>query len=152
MDEALKFDSKVMIENAVVGSEIECAVLEIDGAAQASVVGKISIDPKFEFYDFQAKYLDGATTIELPAPIDSKMSDEIRALAITAFNALGCKGLARVDFFLTPSNEIIINELNTMPGFTATSVFPKMWAATGVNYTEIISHLLLNAQSSSVVS
>ena len=148
MDEALKFDSKVMIENAVVGSEIECAVLEINGVAQASVVGRISIDPKFEFYDFQAKYLDGATTIELPAPIDSKISDEIRALAITAFNALGCKGLARVDFFLTPNNEIIINELNTMPGFTATSVFPKMWAATGVSYTEIISHLLLNAQSS----
>jgi D-alanine-D-alanine ligase len=150
MDEALKFDSKVMIENAVVGSEIECAVLEIDGAAQASVVGKISIDPKFEFYDFQAKYLDGATTIELPAPIDSKISDEIRALAVTAFKALGCKGLARVDFFLNPNNEIIINELNTMPGFTATSVFPKMWAATGVNYTEIISHLLLNAQSSPI--
>ena len=142
MDEALKFDSKVMIENAVVGSEIECAVLEIDGAAQASVVGKISIDPKFEFYDFQAKYLDGATTIELPAPIDSKISDEIRALAITAFNALGCKGLARVDFFLTPNNEIIINELNTMPGFTATSVFPKMWAATGVSYKEVINQLL----------
>ena len=142
MDEALKFDSKVMIENAVVGSEIECAVLEIDGAAQASVVGKISIDPKFEFYDFQAKYLDGATTIELPAPIDSKISDEIRTLAITAFNALGCKGLARVDFFLTPNNEIIINELNTMPGFTATSVFPKMWAATGVSYKEVINQLL----------
>jgi D-alanine-D-alanine ligase len=142
MDEALKFDNKVMIENAVVGSEIECAVLEIDGAAQASVVGKISIDPKFEFYDFQAKYLDGATTIELPAPIDSKISDEIRTLAVTAFNALGCKGLARVDFFLTPSNEIIINELNTMPGFTSTSVFPKMWAATGVSYKEIINQLL----------
>jgi D-alanine-D-alanine ligase len=142
MDEALKFDSKVMIENGVVGSEIECAVLEIDGAAQASVVGKISIDPKFEFYDFQAKYLDGATTIELPAPIDSKISDEIRALAITAFNALGCKDLARVDFFLTPNNEIIINELNTMPGFTSTSVFPKMWAATGVSYKEIINQLL----------
>jgi D-alanine-D-alanine ligase len=147
IDEALKFDNKVMIENAVVGSEIECAVLEIDGVAQASVVGKISIDPKFEFYDFQAKYLDGATTIELPAPIDSKISDDIRALAITAFKALGCKGLARVDFFLSPNNEIIINELNTMPGFTSTSVFPKMWAATGMSYQEVISHLLLNAQS-----
>ena len=142
MNEALNFDSKVMIENAVVGSEIECAVLEIDGVAQASVVGKISIDPKFEFYDFQAKYLDGATTIELPAPIDTKISDEIRALAITAFNVLGCKGLARVDFFLTPNNEIIINELNTMPGFTATSVFPKMWAASGVSYKEVIDQLL----------
>lgn len=142
IDDAFTFDSKVMVENAVVGSEIECAVLEIDGVAQASVVGKISIDPKFEFYDFEAKYLDGATTIELPAPIDEKISDQIRALAIEAFKALDCKGLARVDFFLTHNNEIIINELNTMPGFTATSVFPKMWAATGVSYTEVITALL----------
>ena len=142
IDDALTFDSKVMIENAVVGSEIECAVLEIDGAPQASVVGKISIDPKYEFYDFQAKYLDGATTIELPAPIEPAIADEIRTLAIKAFKALDCRGLARVDFFLTHNNEIIINELNTMPGFTSTSVFPKMWAASGVSYKEIISALL----------
>jgi D-alanine-D-alanine ligase len=142
IDEAFRFDSKVMIENGVVGSEIECAVLEINGVPQASVVGKISIDPKFEFYDFEAKYLDGATTIELPAPIPAETSDEIRALAIKAFNALDCRGLARVDFFLTNNGEIIINELNTMPGFTATSVFPKMWAASGVSYKEIISQLL----------
>lgn len=142
INDALTYDSKVMVENAVVGSEIECAVLEIDGVAKASVVGKISIDPKFEFYDFEAKYLDGATTIELPAPIDTKISDEIRDLAIKAFKALDCRGLARVDFFLTENNEVIINELNTMPGFTATSVFPEMWAASGVSYTEIISQLL----------
>jgi D-alanine-D-alanine ligase len=131
-----------MIENAVAGYEIECAVLEINGEAKASVVGKISIDSKFEFYDFEAKYLDGATTIELPAPIDARIADEIRTQAIKAFKALDCRGLARVDFFLTPNNEIIINELNTMPGFTPTSVFPKMWAATGVDYTEIITALL----------
>lgn len=142
VEDALTYDSKVMIENAVMGSEIECAVLEIDGVAKASVVGKISIDPKFEFYDFEAKYLDGATTIELPAPIAEKISDEIRVQAIKAFKALDCRGLARVDFFLTDNGEIIINELNTMPGFTSTSVFPKMWAATGVSYKEIISALL----------
>jgi D-alanine-D-alanine ligase len=142
MNDAFTYDSKVMVENAVVGSEIECAVLEIDGVATASVVGKISIDPKFEFYDFEAKYLDGATSIELPAPIDAKVADEIRDLAIKAFKALDCRGLARVDFFLTHDNEIIINELNTMPGFTSTSVFPKMWAASGVSYTEIINQLL----------
>ncbi len=142
INEAFTFDTKVMIENAVVGSEIECAVLEIKGVPTASVVGKISIDPKFEFYDFEAKYLDGATTIELPAPIDKKISDEIRVKAVEAFKALDCRGLARVDFFLTPSNEIIINELNTMPGFTSTSVFPKMWAATGLSYTEVITELL----------
>ena len=142
INEAFTFDTKVMIENAVVGSEIECAVLEIKGVPTASVVGKIAIDPKFEFYDFEAKYLDGATTIELPAPIDKNISDEIRVKAVEAFKALDYRGLARVDFFLTPNNEIIINELNTMPGFTSTSVFPKMWAATGLSYTEVITELL----------
>lgn len=142
LDDAFTYDSKVMIENEVVGAEIECAVLEIEGEVKASVVGKISIDPKFEFYDFEAKYLDGATSIELPAPIDDEIADQIREQAIKAFQALDCRGLARVDFFLTANNEIILNELNTMPGFTPTSVFPKMWAATGVSYQEIISALL----------
>ncbi|CAB4551300.1 MAG: D-alanine--D-alanine ligase [Actinobacteria bacterium] len=145
INEALTFDSKVMIENAVVGAEIECAVLEIDGKPQASIVGKISIDPKFEFYDFQAKYLDGATTIELPAPIPADVAKAIQEQAVAAFKALDCRGLARVDFFLTSNNEIILNELNTMPGFTETSVFPKMWAASGVSYTEVINHLLKSA-------
>ena len=140
--EALSLDTKVLIEQAIVGSEIECAVLEIDGEPQASIVGKIIIDSKFEFYDFEAKYLDGATDIELPAPITPTASDAIRKAAIAAFKALGCSGLARVDFFLTNSGQVIINELNTMPGFTATSVFPKMWAASGVNYGEVITYLL----------
>jgi D-alanine-D-alanine ligase len=144
--DALSFDSKVMIENAVVGSEIECAVLEINGKPQASAVGKISIDSKFEFYDFQAKYLDGATTIELPAPIPADVAALIQEQAIAAFKALDCRGLARVDFFLTANNEIIINELNTMPGFTATSVFPKMWQSSGVSYSEVITHLLEGAR------
>jgi D-alanine-D-alanine ligase len=139
------FDSKAMVEVAIQGAEIECAVLEIDGKPQASIVGKIHIDSKFEFYDFDAKYLDGATTIELPAPIDSTIAEEIRRDAIAAFTALGCAGLARVDFFLTDEGQIVINELNTMPGFTATSVFPKMWAASGVSYTEVITHLLNSA-------
>jgi D-alanine-D-alanine ligase len=147
--EAHTFDPKAMVESAIVGSEIECAVLEIDGTAQASIVGKIHIDPKFDFYNFEAKYLDGATSIELPAPIDPKISESIRTSAVKAFKALGCSGLARVDFFLTTDNKIIINELNTMPGFTATSVFPKMWAAAGVSYTEVITHLLRTAEKRS---
>jgi len=106
----------------------------------------IHIDSRFEFYDFEAKYLDGATSIELPAPIDTAIADKIRHSAIRAFLALGCSGLARVDFFLTEKGEVIINELNTMPGFTATSVFPKMWAATGIGYSEVITHLLQSAQ------
>ena len=145
LEEAFKFDTKALVEQEIRGAEIECAVLEIDGQPKASLVGQIKIDSKYEFYDFEAKYLDGATTIELPAPIDHKISDEIREKAVAAFISLGCSGLARVDFFLTPSNEVIINELNTMPGFTATSVFPKMWAATGVTYTDVISHLLKSA-------
>ena len=145
LKEAYKFDTKALVEQEIRGSEIECAVLEIDGVPKASLVGRIKIDAKYEFYDFEAKYLDGATTIELPAPIDQKISDEIRAKAVDAFISLGCAGLARVDFFLTPNGEVIINELNTMPGFTSTSVFPKMWAATGVAYTDVISHLLKSA-------
>ena len=144
--EAHRFDPKAMVEKAIVGSEIECAVLEIDGAPQASIAGMIHIDSRFEFYDFEAKYLDGATSIELPAPIDSAIAEKIRNSAIQAFLALGCSGLARVDFFLSEKGELIINELNTMPGFTATSVFPKMWAATGIGYSEVITHLLEGAQ------
>ena len=145
VDEAHRFDPKAMVENAVIGREIECAVLEINGKPEASVVGQIEIDSKFEFYDFEAKYLDGATSITLPAPISQSIASQIQQKAIEAFVALGCSGLARVDFFLTPHNEIVINELNTMPGFTATSVYPKMWAASGVAYTDVITHLFKSA-------
>jgi D-alanine-D-alanine ligase len=147
--DAHTIDSKAIVEQMIVGAEIECAVLEINGEPQASVVGQIHIDPKFEFYDFEAKYLDGATSIELPAPISESASDEIKKSAIKAFSALGCSGLARVDFFLTKNNEVILNEHNTMPGFTAKSVFPKMWAATGVSYTDVITHLLKSAAARS---
>ena len=149
IEDAHKFDSKAIVEQMIIGAEIECAVLEINGKPEASVVGQIHIDSKFEFYDFEAKYLDGATSIELPAPISESAAAEIKKSAIKAFTALGCSGLARVDFFLTKNNEVILNELNTMPGFTATSVFPKMWAASGVSYTEVITHLLKSAESRS---
>jgi D-alanine-D-alanine ligase len=139
------FDSKALVEKAIHGVEVECAVLEINGSPEASIVGSISIDPKFEFYDFEAKYLDGATKIELPALIPSDVAEEIRAKAIQAFKALGCSGLARVDFFYSTAGEVFINELNTMPGFTQTSVFPKMWAATGKNYESIIEELIKTA-------
>jgi D-alanine-D-alanine ligase len=143
--EAHKFDPKAMIEAAIVGLEIECAVLEVDGTPEASQVGEIKIDSKFEFYDFEAKYLDGATDIAIPADIPKSASDEIRAASLAAFTALGCSGLARVDFFFTNSGEVIINEINTMPGFTATSVFPKMWAATGKSYAEVVQALINTA-------
>ena len=141
--DAFKYDNKVMIEKAISGREIECAVLEQDGQIKCSLPGQIKIDPRFEFYDFEAKYLDGATSVEVPAQI--KRSDEIRAAAIEAFKSLGCSGLARVDFFYTDSDEIIINELNTLPGFTPTSVFPRLWQATGLSYQEIITALIETA-------
>ena len=140
--DAFTFDRKVMIEKAVVGREIECAVLERDGVVEASLVGEILIDSKFEFYDFEAKYLDDATTVNLPANIPVSASDEIRAKAAQAFKALGCSGLARVDFFYTEKGEVVINEINTMPGFTSTSMYPKLMATIGVDYTTLIGALI----------
>jgi D-alanine-D-alanine ligase len=146
--DALKYDSKVLIETAIKGREIECAVLERDGMVEASIVGEIIVNPKFEFYDFEAKYLDDATTVRIPADIPEVDADEIRRLAVAAFHVLGCSGLARCDFFYTNDGEIIINEVNTMPGFTGTSVYPKLWQAAGVTYTELISALIDTALSS----
>ena len=145
IEEALSFDSKVLIESGIDGAEVECAVLEIDGAAQASIPGKVWIDPQYEFYDYQAKYLDGATRIDIPAPFSAEIIEKIQSYALVAFKAIGAQGLARVDFFVTNNGEIIINEINTMPGFTKTSAYPKMWQATGIGYSELITHLLKSA-------
>ncbi|MEY2813838.1 MAG: hypothetical protein RL579_743 [Actinomycetota bacterium] len=147
VNDAFKYDSKVMLEKAIPGREVECAVLEKDGKVQCSVPGEIKIDPKFEFYDFEAKYLDDATTVIAPAEINK--SKEIQEAAIEAFISLGCSGLARVDFFYTSDNQIIINELNTMPGFTPKSVFPKLWGVSGIGYTDIISALIETALNKS---
>jgi len=145
VDDALLYDSKVMVEEAISGAEIECAVLEINGEPKASLVGQVVIDPRFEFYDFESKYLDNATRVDIPAALPEGTKQEIQQSAIKAFKALGCSGLARVDFFITHAGEIVINELNTTPGFTPTSVFPKLFQASGVQYSEIISHLIDSA-------
>ncbi|MBF8252700.1 MAG: D-alanine-D-alanine ligase [Actinobacteria bacterium] len=145
LKDAFTFDRKVMIEVAVVGREIECAVLEKDGEVMASIVGEIVIDSKYEFYDFEAKYLDDATTVNVPANIPAAASEEIRAKAVQAFKALGCSGLARVDFFYSEKGVVVINEINTMPGFTATSMYPKLMAASGVDYTTLITALIVTA-------
>ncbi len=145
LKDAFLYDHKVMIEQAVIGREIECAVLESEGVVTASVVGEIVIDSRFEFYDFEAKYLDGATTVRIPADIPTHVAEEIRIKAVQAFKALGCSGLARCDFFYTDQGEIVINEINTMPGFTGTSMYPKLWAASGVSYTTLISALISTA-------
>jgi D-alanine-D-alanine ligase len=139
---AFTFDTKVLIEEAIVGREIECGVLEGAGTAKASPVGEIKIQGKYEFYDFEAKYLDGATQVVFPNDLPHGIEKSIQEAAVRAFRALGCEGLARVDFFYTDNGEIIINELNTMPGFTPTSMFPKLWQKAGVTYSEVISILI----------
>jgi len=146
IDEALTFDTKVMIEEAIAGREIECAVLQVDGVALASPLGEISLDPRFEFYDFEAKYLDGSTKVISPTDLPV---DDIQKSAVEAFNALGCEGLARVDFFFSTIGELVINEINTMPGFTPTSVFPKLWAQAGREYKDLITALIEAALSRS---
>jgi D-alanine-D-alanine ligase len=138
---AFGYDKKVLIESAITGREIECAVLERGGKVLASPVGEIIILGGHEFYDFEAKYLDGSTQLAIPARIEKDIEAKIQESAITAFKALQCSGLARVDFFLN-GNQIIINEINTMPGFTSTSMFPRMWDAGGINYKELISTLI----------
>ena len=145
LKDAFLYDHKVMIEQAINGREIECAVLESNGIVTASVVGEIIIDSKFEFYDFEAKYLDGATTVKIPADIPQDAAQEIREKAVQAFKALGCSGLARCDFFYTDKGEVIINEINTMPGFTGTSMYPKLMSASGVDYKSLISELIETA-------
>ena len=147
INDAFLYDSKVLIETAINGREIECAVLERDGTSYASVLGEIVVNPQFEFYDFEAKYLDDATTVKIPADIPEADTQAIQIAAMQAFDALGCAGLARCDFFYTHDNQIIINEINTLPGFTGTSVYPKLWQATGVTYSDLISALIDSAIS-----
>jgi D-alanine-D-alanine ligase len=148
VEAALAFDSKVIIEQAVDGKEIECAVLQSQGKTIVSPVGEIVISSKYEFYDFQAKYLDDSMQLvfpDLPAGVEEK----IQSAALTAFNAAGCEGLARVDFFYSNSGDVVINEINTMPGFTPLSVYPKLIEKSGINYQGLITTLIQTAQSRS---
>lgn len=140
--EAHRFDRKALVEEGVPGKEVECAVLEVDGEVRTSHPGEIVIDQKFDFYDFESKYLDEGTSVKVPANIPEADREEIQRLAALAFTSLGCAGLARVDFFFRPDGHIVINELNTMPGFTPTSVFPTLWAEKGVTYADIIDQLI----------
>jgi D-alanine-D-alanine ligase len=141
---ARQFDPKVLLEAAIDGIEIEVAVLQgVDGAPpDTSLPGQLLLDGGEEFYDFEAKYLDSATSITVPAPIPDSAIAEIRRLAAAAFDAVSCEGLARVDFFYTADCQILLNEINTMPGLSPTSGFQKMWEATGVTFAEVIDRLL----------
>jgi D-alanine-D-alanine ligase len=146
---ARRHDPKVIVEAAVVGRELECGVLEFpDGTVQASTVGEIRVagvrGREDSFYDFATKYLDDAAELDVPAKVDDDVSDAVRELAIRAFRAIDCQGLARVDFFLTDDGPII-NEVNTMPGFTTISMFPRMWAASGVDYQTLVATMVETA-------
>jgi D-alanine-D-alanine ligase len=147
INNARQYDRKVLVEAFVPGVEIECAVLEgLDGAApDASLPGQVVVDSQSDWYDFEAKYLGADTGMEIPAPIPDADVDRIRQLAGTAFEAIECEGLARVDFFYTESGEILVNEINTMPGMTPASGFPRMWAATGLPLPELMDRVITTA-------
>jgi D-alanine-D-alanine ligase len=142
--EAAQFDRKIVIEEGVgrekKARELECAVLGNDDA-QASIVGEVV--PIKEFYDYAAKYLDEGSELIIPAKLTDAQQKSVRAMAVKAFKAVDCAGLARVDFLMDPlSNEIFVNEINTLPGFTSISMYPKLWGATGVGYSELIDRLI----------
>ncbi len=145
VQEALRYDKKVVVEAAVPGREIEVSVLG-DGPGgeappRASVPGEIK--PHHGFYSYEAKYLDpdGAALI-IPAPLADGQTARVQALAVQAFRALDCEGMARVDFFLRPDGQFIINEINTLPGFTSISMYPKLWAASGLPYQQLLTRLI----------
>ncbi len=147
--EARLHDPKVIVEAAVVGRELECGVLEFpDGTIDASTIGEIRVagvrGREDGFYDFATKYLDDAAELDVPAKIDDDVAEELRRLAIRAFNALDCQGLARVDFFLTDDGPVV-NEINTMPGFTTISMYPRMWAASGIDYPTLVGTMVETA-------
>lgn len=137
---AFPYDNKVLIEKTAVGKELECAVLGNLIDSQASVVGEIV--PHHDFYDYEGKYLDDSTDLYIPARISSDDSEQIRKLARDAFRAMGCCGLARVDFFLCDDGKILLNEINTIPGFTSISMYPKLFDAAGIPYPALIARLL----------
>ena len=146
---AREYDPKVLVEAAIDGAEIEVSVLEgIDGAPpDTSLPGQLLVDGGEEFWDFEAKYLDPASGMAIPAPVPDSAIAEIRRLGAAAFDAVSCEGLARVDFFYTTDGRVLINEINTMPGLSPASYFQKMWEATGVSLPQIIDRLLQQALS-----
>ncbi len=147
IEAARAFDAKVLVEAAVEGIEVECAVLEglDDGPPEASLPGQVLVDPDSAFYDFQAKYLTARTTMQIPAPLPAEAAAEVRKLACTAFDAISCEGLARVDFFYTPAGQVVFNEINTMPGMTPASGFPLMWAASGLPLPALFDRIIQTA-------
>ena len=144
LEAAMKVDTRVLIEEYIDAREIECAVLEDGGKICPSTLGEIT--PANEFYDYEAKYIKGDSVLKIPAPVTGEEKNTIQQLAVKAFNATGCRGMARVDFFISKKdNKIYLNEINTLPGFTSISMYPKLRMAEGVTYSRLIDILIENA-------
>jgi D-alanine-D-alanine ligase len=140
LTEAAKFDKKILVEEFIHGREVEVAVMGNDSPV-ASGCGEI--DSGAEFYDYEAKYVTDTSTAYIPARISEEVEEQVRELAVKVYSAIGCQGLSRVDFFVTyEDNRIVFNEINTLPGFTSISMYPKLFAASGIPYTQLIDELL----------
>jgi D-alanine-D-alanine ligase len=140
LDNAASYDRRIIVEAGVVAREVECAVLGNDNP-QASVVGEITFDS--DFYDYETKYTDGRSQMHIPANLPEAITQKVREGAIHAFQALDCAGIARVDFFyVEATGEVLINEINTLPGFTAHSMYPTMWGAAGIAFPELVDRLV----------
>ncbi|GGA84926.1 D-alanine--D-alanine ligase [Ornithinibacillus halotolerans] len=140
IEEAFQYDHKVVIEENIVGREIECAVLGNDDPI-ASIPGEVL--PNTDFYSYESKYIDEkGAELAIPAELSEEQVKKVQQVAIEAFKTLECEGLARVDFFLTNENKLYVNEVNTLPGFTKISMYPKLWEISGIPYTELISKLI----------
>ncbi len=143
IDLAFRYDTKILVEKMVFGDEVECAVLGND-EPQVSVPGRLII--KADYYTYAAKYLDGTTEVEIPAKLPKVVTREVRATALRAYKALGCEGMARVDMFVTTNGGVLVNEINTIPGFTNISMYPMLWQAEGLSYESLITQLIELAQ------
>ena len=141
--EARRTDPKVIVESAITGREVECGVLEFpDGRVEASQPAELRVTGNSDWYDYESKYLDDVTEFDIPAKVGDDAIERLRTAAVTAFGALECQGLARVDFFVAEDGTPIVNEVNTMPGFTPISLYPRMWAHSGVEYASLLSTLV----------
>jgi D-alanine-D-alanine ligase len=147
VDEGFRYDDCILFEKYIKGREIECAVLG-NSPAKASLPGEIVISKEYEFYTFDAKYVDGkAVEIHVPAKMDDTISKQIQEFSLKAYQALNCEDFARVDLFLTADGEVYVNEINTIPGFTNSSMFPMMWKERGINFTDLITKLVELAEA-----
>ncbi|MDR2931798.1 MAG: D-alanine--D-alanine ligase [Oscillospiraceae bacterium] len=140
---AFRHDRKIVVEQMVKGQEVECAVMGNDDPIASDVVGEIA--PTHEFYDYEGKYLDDSTELYIPAHIPHETARKVRETAVKAYAAMGCRGLARVDFFVKENGDVVLNEVNTLPGFTSISMYAKLFIASGVSYAEVVDRLIAYA-------